>query len=255
MKRFANIFGKHENKRKGRIVRRAGALLCALCMILAIPAAALADTVVDPDRTDGSITLQLSYTNAKGVKKSMSGGSVGIYTVAGVKVEDGNQSYDISQGKFADEAVVRNIPGMSESQLSSKNSSIASTLAKTASEEDADQVVSIQNGRVSFSGLRPGLYLVMQAEDSKDDVAIIPFLISIPFEGKYQITAAPKSGIKVPDKPGTPPPDKPKKKPKKGRRIPRTGQLWWPVAAGLSAGVVLIIAGILVRKRGRSSVV
>ena len=111
MKRFANIFGKHVNKKKGGFIRRAGALLCALCLAAAIPVMAMADTMVDPDRTDGS----------KGVKKSMSGGSIGIFTVAGVKSEDGNQLYDISTGKFADQAVVRDIPGMSESKLNSKN--------------------------------------------------------------------------------------------------------------------------------------
>lgn len=252
MKRFANIFGKHVNKKKGGFIRRAGALLCALCLAAAIPVMAMADTMVDPDRTDGSITLQLSYTNAKGVKKSMSGGSIGIFTVAGVKSEDGNQLYDISTGKFADQAVVRDIPGMSESKLNSKNSSIASVLAKKASEDDADQVVSIQNGSVSFKELRPGLYLVMQIEDSKDDVAINPFLISVPYDGAFQISALPKACVKVPDKPETPPPHKPPKTPPE-RRIPRTGQLWWPVAVGLSAGAVLIVAGILMRKKNQST--
>jgi len=58
--------------------------------------------------------------------------------------------------------------------------------------------------------------------------------------------------VKVPDKPETPPPHKPPKTPPK-RRIPRTGQLWWPVAVGFSAGAVLIVAGILMRKKNQST--
>ena len=57
---------------------------------------------------------------------------------------------------------------MVDIKLSHKYPSLSTkkaVLAKKASEDDADQVVSIQNGSVSFKELRPGLYLVMQIED------------------------------------------------------------------------------------------
>ena len=242
------------NERKRGIMRRAGALLCAFCMTAAVPAAVLADTdheVIDPERTDCSITLELGYTDADGKPEDMEGGTIGLYTVAAVKV-DGDQTFDISKGKFADSAVVKSIPGMSEETLNAKNSSIASSLAAAASEDMADQIKPVSDGGVSFKGLKPGLYLVKQIRASKDSVTINPFLISVPYKGQFQVTARPKAGIRVPDKPTTP--DKPKGKtsrpPKKGS-LPRTGQLWWPVFAGAAMGMFFIISGFVVRRKGR----
>ena len=44
----------------------------------------------------------------------------------------------------------------------------------------------------------------------------------------------------------TPPPDKPPEDPK----LPQTGQLWWPVPMLVCAGMLLIIIGLLRRRRG-----
>ena len=250
MKILANIFGMRKNERKKGFMRRAGAILCALCLTAAMPAAALADTdhvEIDPDRTDGSITLELGYSNAAGESRDMEGGSIGLYTVAAVK-SDGNQTFDISKGRFADSAAARSIPGMSEDTLNAKNSSIASSLATAASEDLADQIKPVNNGSVSFKGLKPGLYLIKQIRASKDSVTINPFLISVPYKGQFQVTAKPKAGIRVPDKPT--PPSKPSRPPKKGS-LPRTGQLWWPVFAGAALGMFLIVSGFAVRKRDR----
>ena len=254
MKILANIFGMRKNERKRGIMRRAGAILCALCLTAAMPVAALADTdreEIDPERTDCSITLELGYTNASGVAENMEGGTIGLYTVATVK-DDGNQTFDISKGKFADKAAVKSIPGMSEAALNQKNSTIATSLAAAATEDLADQIKPVSDGGVSFKGLKPGLYLVKQLQASKDSVTINPFLISIPYNKAFQVTAKPKAGIKVPDKPTTP--DKPKGKtgrpPKKGS-LPRTGQLWWPVFAGVALGMFLIVSGLAVRRRDR----
>ena len=227
MKILANIFGMRKNERKRGIMRRAGAILCALCLTAAMPVVALADSdrvEIDPDRTDGSITLELGYSNAAGESREMEGGTIGLYTVATVK-SNADQTFDISKGKFADSAAARSIPGMSEDTL---------------------------NGGVSFKGLKPGLYLVKQIRASKDSVTINPFLISVPYKGQFQVTAKPKAGIRVPNKPTSP--DKPKGKtsrpPKKGS-LPRTGQLWWPVFAGVALGMFLIVSGFAVRKRDR----
>ena len=202
----------------------------------------MADTdheVIDPERTDCSITLELGYTDVDGKPEDMEGGTIGLYTVAAVKV--------------ADSAAVKSIPGMSEAALNEKNSSIAASLAAAASEDMADQIKPVSDGGVSFKGLKPGLYLVKQLQASKDSVTINPFLISIPYEKEFQVTAKPKAGIKVPDKPSSP--DKPKRKtsrPSKKGSLPRTGQLWWPVFAGIALGIVFIVSGIAVRRKDRS---
>ena len=106
---------------------------------------------------------------------------------------------------------------------------------------------------MSFTGLKPGLYLVRQIKKSKDGAAINPFLISIPFENEFQVVAKPKAGIQVTDKPGTSEKTKKTKKTtvKRSGRLPQTGQLWWPVFIGAPFGMFLILSGMIVRRKGR----
>ena len=255
MKLSADIFRIKKNERIRGAIRRVGIILCALCLTAAVPVTAVADTdrvEIDPERTDCSITLELGYTNAAGKPEDMEGGTIGLYTIAAVKI-DGDQTFDISKGKFADSAAVKSIPGMSEAALNEKNSSIAASLAAAASEDMADQIKPVSDGGVSFKGLKPGLYLVKQLQASKDSVTINPFLISIPYEKEFQVTAKPKAGIRVPDKPSSP--DKINRKtsrPSKKGSLPRTGQLWWPVFAGAALGMVFIVSGIAVRRKDMS---
>lgn len=256
MKAFADIFRKKRNERNTEIMRRAGALMFALCLTMSVPVTALADTdpvQIDPNRTDCSITLELNYTkNGQGQTK-MDGGSIGLYTVAAVNVDDADQSFDTSAGRFAGSSAVKDIPGMDENALNKNNSSIAAALASAAASEKADMTEAVSEGKVSFTGLKPGLYLVRQIEKSKDGAAINPFLISIPFENEFQIVAKPKAGIKLTDKPGTPEKSKKAKKTtaKRSGRLPQTGQLWWPVFIGAPLGMLLILSGMIVRRKGR----
>ena len=256
MKAFADIFRKIRNERNREIMRRAGALMFALCLTMSVPVTALADTdpvQIDPNRTDCSITLELNYTkNGQGQTK-MDGGSIGLYTVAAVNVDDADQSFDTSAGRFAGSSAVKDIPGMDENTLNKNNSSIAAALASAAASEKADKTEAVSEGKVSFTGLKPGLYLVRQIEKSKDGAAINPFLISIPFENEFQVIAKPKAGIQVTDKPGTSEKTKKTKKTtaKRSGRLPQTGQLWWPVFIGAPLGMLLILSGMIVRRKGR----
>ena len=221
-------------------MKKIGTLLCVICIaaMMILPAAA-ADNhiVIDPDRTDCSIDLTLTYKDAKNKEQKMNGGSLGIYTVATVKIENGaDQSFDITDGKFSDQSAVAVIPTMSSEELTASNSKIASALAKKAASLKADKTASIASGKASFDGLKPGLYLVMQEKKSEKDVTINPFLISIPnAEGNFNLEASPKVGVNVPPK-KTPP------------GLPQTGQLWWPVAILAGAGIVLVLFGIFRRK-------
>ena len=105
-------------------------------------------------------------------------------------------------------------------------------------------------GTVSFSDLKVGLYLVMQAGrgsgDSKFEIA--PFLVSIPYhnpDGTWNYDVSAQS------KPITItwyPPESPDK-PVKPRKLPQTGQLWWPVMALGAAGMAFILAGAAMKRR------
>ena len=205
-----------------------------MAALMALPAAASETyVVINPDRTDCSIDLTLTYKDANNKEQLMKGGSLAIYTVATVLIEHGaDQSFDITGGKFASQSVAADIPAMSTEELAANNKKIAEALAKAASSVKADKTASITSGKASFKGLKPGLYLVMQSKKSQKDVTINPFLISIPdAEGHFQLTAAPKVGVNVPSTP--PPPD-----------IPQTGQLWWPVYLMAGAGILVLALGI-----------
>ena len=102
---------------------------------------------------------------------------------------------------------------------------------------------------VSFDGLEVGMYLVMQDAKGKGDnrYELTPFLLTIPYRNAdgsltYDISADTKPvGI---FKEQVPPPTPP-------RRIPQTGQLWWPVAALGAAGVLFVVMGMVRRSRSK----
>lgn len=35
------------------------------------------------------------------------------------------------------------------------------------------------------------------------------------------------------------------------KKLPQTGQLWWPVGILLSAGAILLVAGLVMKKRSK----
>ena len=133
---------------------------------------------------------------------------------------------------------------------------LAAKLAKLADSRGISPLVSSAkpdgSGVVSFDGLEVGLYLVVQTGTGKGDEAytIDPFLVTIPLKGSdgaliYDVDATPKVGIKPNETPPkkTPPPKRPPK-------LPQTGQLWWPVFVGAAAGIILLVSGIMNKKRG-----
>lgn len=200
----------------------------------------------DPDREDGSITLTLQYKDS-GKSKNLVGGEISIYTAATAKTDQGFY-FDVTEGKFAGIKDVAAIPSMDSKQLSKNNFSIAKTLEPAAVKLKADKTEKITEGKVSFTGLKPGLYLIVQTKLSEGDRKVNPFLISIPDEeGNFQIEGEPKPGIYTPKQPETKTPSGGNTP--SGKKLPQTGQLWWPVPVMGGAGILLILAGILWKRR------
>ena len=215
---------------------------------------------IDPDRTDGSITLNMDYTE-DGTRRAMTGGTLSLYQVAPVIIENGYH-FDPSEGTFANVDVqgLDEIYDISSKKLEDANPDLAAGLAKAAADPmngiAADMRADIAEGKVSFTGLKPGLYLIVQTKAADNGLTINPFLISIPnANGEYEITADPKPSIPTTGgdtPPGTTPGDKAPSKPKptvRDTKIPQTGQLWWPVPFALGAGTVLLIMGARMRRR------
>lgn len=236
-------------------------MMGAAVPVLATESATEGNWPVETGRTDCSISLTLKYTDkATKTEKSMSGGELSLYKVATVKEENG-YSFDISGGKFAGSADVKDIPTMNSDQLDESNAKIANALDKNISGVEADQTVAVADGACKFENLTPGLYLVRQSTNSDGGIKINPFLVSIPGEnGVYNIEAVPKKGIEVPTTPTppgkgtpTPTPGKPGTPgtPSSGSKsvLPQTGQLWWPVPVLCGAGLALVIFGFALKRK------
>ena len=220
--------------------------MCLVMPLTAIPASAAENEFPDLDRT-GSLSITYKYYNEKtGETKPVSGGnSVGLFKVADVIVDNGFKF------KLDDRfASVGEIPATSE-ELDIVNMDLAEAMEKIAKDYDFDvpSQETDANGRVSFDGLEVGMYLVMQDAKGKGDnrYELTPFLLTIPYRNAdgsltYDISADTKPvGI---FKEQVPPPTPP-------RRIPQTGQLWWPVAALGAAGVLFVVMGMVRRSRSK----
>ena len=214
---------------------------------------------VDTSKTDCSISLTLTYRKSD-KEKNMTDGSISIYTVATVKVENG-YVFDTSAGKFPGSSAVEGIESLNSADLEEQNAAIATALEKEAESAEADVTAMISDGSASFTDLTPGLYLVIQETLSEGNRKINPFLISIPdANGSYEIEAAPKNGFKIPPTPPlTPKPSVTPSTPKSpsgssspsGSKtsLPQTGQLWWPVPVLCGIGLALIISGFVLKRK------
>lgn len=220
----------------------------------------------------GTLTLRLTYLkNGNAVK--MEGGSVAIYFVAAMGGTDSGKTFDVSSGKCSSSPTAAAIAAMDSSELTKRNAELSAALEKECAGVEADAVQTIADGKVAFSGLKEGLYFLRQDETSDGNIAITPFLITIPdAAGSMDVTASPKGGpgkqevvtvtptaTNTPNHKGKTTPGKPKSN-NTGRtstrvpgsnpsspavssetRLPQTGQLWWPVPLLAAAGLVLLV--------------
>lgn len=231
------------------------ALALAMCLIMSAgslrAAAAQASEMPDPDRT-GSISLTYTYYDKKTKEtKPVSGGnSVGLFKVADISTEGGFKF--VADQRFASAG---EIPGTDE-ELEEQNAALAAKMAGLAKSYKFDVQPREMNaeGKVSFDGLKAGLYLVMQDAKGKDENAfeLSPVLVSIPYRNPdgtltYDVDAKSKPVTVQKITPPTPHKDRPVPP----KRLPQTGQLWWPVIALAGAGAVMLCLGIVEKNRNK----
>lgn len=98
-----------------------------------------------------------------------------------------------------------------------------------------------KEGTVKFSNLKAGLYLIYQKEafsagGSKYTVA--PFLVTIPYDGKYDVDIKSKASLDLfPEEPAKP------TEPETPPKLPQTGQLRWPIPVMACSGMACFIIG------------
>ena len=129
-------------------------------------------------------------------------------------------------------------------------------LEKKLTPVTADPVTVDKDGNATFSDLTFGLYLVVQKTAASGYGKTAPFLVSVPYlyadEYQYDVTSQPKTDLKreVPTKP-TSPTTKPTTSSGGGKKLPQTGQLWWPVPVLACAGLGCIAVGLFRRWEAR----
>lgn len=241
-----------KNKIKG-IAKAVLALSMSLVMPLTSIPVSAAENQEKPDLDRlGSISITFTYydKNTNTTKPVTGGNSVGLYKVADIVADNGYKF--LADERFAGAG---EIPDTDES-LDAANLNLAKKMAAIAEGYafDVPSVETDSQGRVSFGGLEVGLYLVKQDAQGTGDnrMVITPFLITIPQKNPdgsliYDVDAAAKPiGVAKEEVPPPPPPPNPPP-----RRIPQTGQLWWPVMVLGGMGVLLICIGMIRKNRNK----
>lgn len=218
--------------------------LLALLFLLALPLPAAAHPVPDESRNGHcSITVSMTY---KG--KALPGGTLALYKVGDVAEEDGNYSFVPVAAIREDFAQFGDIQSP---ELAGKLSKLEDKLTPMTA---LPQKVG-EDGKVTFLHLPFGLYLVVQKTAASGYEKTAPFLVSVPYlyadKYQYDVTSQPKTDLvrEVPTKP-TSPTTKPTTS-GGGKKLPQTGQLWWPVPVLACAGLGCIAVGLFRRWEAR----
>ena len=178
-------------------------LAVALAAACAAPAFAAATAASIELTRKGSITVTLRDSETG---NTVSGGKLTLYPVASISRQNGNLSYDYTNG-FENCGV--SLGDLSESDL-------AQTLNEKRPASSKGETLTLDtDGKAVFSRLPLGLYLVVQSTASTGYEKINPFLVSVPLVEEdtylYDVDALPKVGTLTPTTPPDVPgePDKP----------------------------------------------
>lgn len=212
-------------------MRFAAALLAALMLLVGTVSAFAENEWIDLD-AKGSISLTLRNQD----KSAVGGGEITLIQVASVVADDGDLSFEYTNG-FED-------CGMS---LENLTSSLAATLESKISSSAVKKTKTVgSDGKVSFSDLELGLYLVVQTKAASGYNAVSSFLVTVPMheDGQYiySVDASPKVETVSKATP-TPSPTTPS-----DSNLPQTGQLDWPIPVLAATGLLLVLIGMMLKK-------
>lgn len=234
------------------------ALLAALLVLYAVQTVAFALDVPDPARL-GSISVSLRG----------SGGGMTIYRVAALQEADGQFRY-VPTDAFSANGLP--LEGLQSPELAAAYAAYAAVNGVPGS-----AAVAGPDGRVSFTGLTTGVYLLVQDIAAEGYTCAAPFLVTIPIQvdGTYrydidatpkmeQETTAPETTTPETTAPETTVPDTtvpaettaepPRTEPEPVTtepQLPQTGQNTRPVPILAVSGMMLFAAGWVLRFGGQ----
>lgn len=210
-------------------------LILSICIISLFPTELYAATYTQSDltQTSGSVSVRIQDK-----KKAVSGGSLLLYQVA--KLEENTDAISLV---YCDEYASCDI----DLETDNMKKLAEDLLAYTTKEKIKGQNLKInKKGFAKAKEIPLGLYLIAQDQPAKGYEAIGAFVVMIPYEEDgqlaYDLNASPKVEIKQKE---TPKETEPEHDPP--GRLPKTGQLWWPVMLLASAGLLFFVIGWLRR--------
>lgn len=182
----------------------------------------------------------------------ISGGSFTLYCVGAIQEKNGDYSYVLT-GDFVD--CGESLDNIQSAELAERLAVYAEEKKLTGSTREIGE-----DGTVTFSNLKPGLYLMVQKEEAPGYQKVEPFLVSIPVTENgayiYDVDASPKVEIEKetesvsetePESEDETEPDTPGPGNPGGPDLPQTGQLNWPVPVLVILGLLLFSLGWILR--------
>lgn len=157
------------------------AALALTLLLCAVPAstAFAAHPAPDLSREDGSIYAAMNYDG-----QPVGGGSLTLYRVGDVQESDGDYSFVLTEEFAGGSALLpdNEVKRYGEGEGEISYSDLAADLAAHASANGlSGTTVTIGNdGKIEFTGLKMGLYLIVQNTPADGFEAISPFLVSLP---------------------------------------------------------------------------
>ena len=213
-----------------------------LCAVFCGNAMAQSTEVVDLTKT-GSLTVRVQ----DGEGKPIPGGELKLYQVAKLTLPNGNMTYSLTNG-FENSGVSLDSFLKTGSGAPELAKAMAKNLPKNA---QASAGVPDAEGKVQYSGLTLGLYLVVQSAAADKYHALDPFLVTVPVQAdgawQYAVDATPKTGTAA-TIPTTAPTTVSTGVPAT-TRLPQTGQLRWPVPVLAGGGILFLIVGWILSRR------
>lgn len=161
-----------------------------------------------------------------------------LYRVASVSKNGADMSFTYTNG-FENCGIA--LDNVSESTLASRLAEKVAPNAQAVTKTVSDSGIAV------FDDLKTGLYLIVQKQAAEGYDAIQPFLVTVPImengQYVYDVDAHPKAGTASRKTTQTPPAQEVLS------ALPQTGQLNWPVPVLAVIGVVLVAAGVVLKKR------
>lgn len=223
------------------IQKRLSAIFFAVLLLCTISITAYAHDVPDSSRK-GSVSVTM-----KAGETAVPGGTLTLYRVGDIYEDNGNYSFVLS-GDFS---------GSKEPLKDIQSAALAKSLSDYAKNNNLTgktQTID-NNGKVAFTDLELGLYLLVQNKAAEGYNEVAPFLVSVPVMENgvyvYDVDASPKVEElkKTPVDPTKPtnPTSATNSTGTIASKLPQTGQLNWPIPVLVVLSLFLFSAGWILR--------